>query len=274
MRSAGGGAPLQEPSAWPVRGSQSHSEASMPPVASTAASGDHATHSTQPLCPCAPPARCMQRWAARRRAGRRPPRAKCRVGRCCQTGGKTPKKHHSQRFSQLAANARKVRLQRPRALQVCSGVCVARSHRRAVVSPLPLARWRPSGLKPTASTASVWPVGAPGLSAVGLPLAGPPRRPPTARQCQHSSCVARAQDGGRANGGCRGSCASRCRRAGPGTPDGSQAADGTARLGRAPHLPATRCSARPAARGTRPAAGTRCAARPPQTAARRRSQIL
>ena len=26
-----------------------------------------------------------------------------------------------------------------------------------MVSPLPLARWRPSGLKPTASTASVWP---------------------------------------------------------------------------------------------------------------------
>ena len=48
-------------------------------------------------------------------------------------------------------------LRRTRTLQVCSGVCVARSHRRAVESPLPLASWRPSGLKPTASTASVWP---------------------------------------------------------------------------------------------------------------------
>ena len=44
-----------------------------------------------------------------------------------------------------------------RAWQVCSGVCVARSHRRSVVSPLPLARRRPSGLNPTANTASVWP---------------------------------------------------------------------------------------------------------------------
>ena len=50
---AGRGAPLHVPKGLPVRGSHSHSELSMPPVARTAASGDHATHSTQPLCPCA-----------------------------------------------------------------------------------------------------------------------------------------------------------------------------------------------------------------------------
>jgi len=139
----------------------------MPPVARTAASGDHATHSTQPLCPCVAPARArMRRRGALWRGGQRPPRAESRLGCCCcQTGGNAPNFQHSQPCNQLAADARELcgACMRLRALQVCSGVCVARSHRRAVVSPLPLARWRPSGLKPTASTASVWPAGAPGL---------------------------------------------------------------------------------------------------------------
>ena len=52
QRSVDSCAPLHVPSARPVRGSHSHSELSMPPVASIAASGDHATHSTQLLCPC------------------------------------------------------------------------------------------------------------------------------------------------------------------------------------------------------------------------------
>lgn len=42
-------------------------------------------------------------------------------------------------------------------LHVKSGVCVLRSQKRTVVSPEPLARNFPSGLKETASTASVWP---------------------------------------------------------------------------------------------------------------------
>ena len=44
-----------------------------------------------------------------------------------------------------------------RTFPVRRGVCVARSQKRTVVSPLPLARWRPSGLNCTASTASVCP---------------------------------------------------------------------------------------------------------------------
>ena len=42
-------------------------------------------------------------------------------------------------------------------LQVLWGVCVPRSQNLSVVSPLPLASWRPSGLKAVASTASVCP---------------------------------------------------------------------------------------------------------------------
>jgi hypothetical protein len=45
----------------------------------------------------------------------------------------------------------------PRALHSHCGSCVLRSHSRTVVSPLPLASRRPSGLKFTASTASEWP---------------------------------------------------------------------------------------------------------------------
>jgi len=44
-----------------------------------------------------------------------------------------------------------------RALRVCSGVPVARSHSRTVVSPDPLAMKRPLGLDCTDSTASAWP---------------------------------------------------------------------------------------------------------------------
>jgi len=245
----------------------------MPPVASTAASGDHATHSTQPLCPCVAPARArMRRRGALWRGGQRPPRAESRLGCCCcQTGGNAPNFQHSQPCNQLAADARELcgACMRLRALQVCSGVCVARSHRRAVVSPLPLARWRPSGLKPTASTASVWPAGAPGLSADALPPAGPRRRPPASRWCQCSSCVARAlrlAHGQRLPWLLRQSLS-------PCKAQHTQRAAGCGQdyaSGQSPHLPATRCSATLAARGTRPAAGTRCAARPPQTAARRR----
>lgn len=38
-----------------------------------------------------------------------------------------------------------------------NGVCVLRSQNLTVVSPEPLAKHLPSGLKETASTASVWP---------------------------------------------------------------------------------------------------------------------
>jgi len=265
---------LQEPSAWPVRGSQSQSEASMPPVASTAASGDHATHSTQPLCPCVAPARArMRRRGALWRGGQPPPRAESRLGCCCcQTGGNAPNFQHSQPCNQLAADARELcgACMRLRALQVCSGVCVARSHRRAVVSPLPLARWRPSGLKPTASTASVWPAGAPGL--IGW-------CPATGRAAPTASSVAlvpaqQLRGAGATVGAWTAAAVAPAPVAvamqGPAHPEGLQAADRTMCLGRAPHPPAMRCSATLAARGTRPAAGTRCAARPPQTAARRR----
>ena len=44
-----------------------------------------------------------------------------------------------------------------RTLQVWSGVCVARSHIRTVLSPEPLARCRPLGEKATTSTDSAWP---------------------------------------------------------------------------------------------------------------------
>ncbi len=43
-------------------------------------------------------------------------------------------------------------------LHVLWGVCVPRSQNLTVVSPLPLASWRPSGLKAVAKTASVCPV--------------------------------------------------------------------------------------------------------------------
>ena len=42
-------------------------------------------------------------------------------------------------------------------MQVWRGVCVARSHIRTVVSPEPLARWRPLGENATTSTDSAWP---------------------------------------------------------------------------------------------------------------------
>lgn len=40
---------------------------------------------------------------------------------------------------------------------VWTGVCVKMSQNLTVVSPEPLARWRPSGLKLTDITASAWP---------------------------------------------------------------------------------------------------------------------
>lgn len=43
-------------------------------------------------------------------------------------------------------------------LRVCSGVPVARSHSRTVVSPEPLAMYRPLGLNCTDNTASACPV--------------------------------------------------------------------------------------------------------------------
>ena len=42
-------------------------------------------------------------------------------------------------------------------LHVCCGVCVAKSQKRTLLSPLPEARRRPSGEKLTDSTASAWP---------------------------------------------------------------------------------------------------------------------
>ena len=49
-------------------------------------------------------------------------------------------------------------------MQVLWGVCVPRSQNLSVVSPLPLASWRPSGLKAVASTASVCPAPQPHLA--------------------------------------------------------------------------------------------------------------
>ena len=46
----------------------------------------------------------------------------------------------------------------PVTLHVLWGVWVPRSQNLTVVSPLPLASWRPSGLKAVAKTASVCPV--------------------------------------------------------------------------------------------------------------------
>ena len=43
---------LQQPTGSPVTGFQSQSMPSMPPLTSSLASGDHAKHSTQFLCPC------------------------------------------------------------------------------------------------------------------------------------------------------------------------------------------------------------------------------
>jgi len=49
---------LQDPSGSPLSGLHSHTMPSMPPLASTLASGDHASASTQFLWPCASRAEC------------------------------------------------------------------------------------------------------------------------------------------------------------------------------------------------------------------------
>lgn len=126
-------------------GSHSKRSPSMPPLASSRASGDHATHRTQFLWP----AQCSHSCTH------------IRTTVCTRHQGHNVSRHQGRNVPTPAAVLGQERPARGGGLDtpvnVLRGVCVWMSHSLTVVSPDPLASCLPSGLNATVSTASVWP---------------------------------------------------------------------------------------------------------------------
>ena len=141
------GRTLHDPSGSPLSGFHSHTMPSMPPLASIFASGDHASVNTQFLCPCAVLTPSTHALVFQRRVGGFGTCQALAFDDVVSTGGPP--------WTALCGAAHKG------TLSVCSGVPVARSHNRKVVSPEPLAMYLPLELNCTDSTASACPVQSP-----------------------------------------------------------------------------------------------------------------